>query len=282
MNKTICFLCLSCYLTNYAMEPKKKDVFFDASFVLEPNKTERGEFVAAYPSQPSKKWLAKKASLAKLSIILGKHFGSICPSTIQSKYFDELRPIPLEKEYTEVIYERDILPPIMVAWLVGDLTPAQIEELTSSFFNSQEMSSGKKSLLQAMTHATFDSDIMKQTAQMTPAAKNFLQNHKDCITAYLIGNLIERVPPYKKKDTEFYEQFEDRIYISGEVSIASPTPEFFAQVAKEFPGNPEDRIYIVAESPAERASSYFDGARKFSHHIHRAQSGDLERLLKKP
>jgi FMN phosphatase YigB (HAD superfamily) len=262
------------------MEPKKRDVFLDASFVLEPNKTERGEFVASYPAKPSKNWLKRKASLTGLSITLGKHFGSICPSTIQRKYFDELRPIPLEKEYPEVIYEGDILPPIMVAWLIGDLTPVQIKERTAEFFKSQEISSGKKNLFEAMTHATFDSEIMKQTAQMTPAAKNFLQNHKDHVTAYLIGNLTERIVPLKKKDAELYEQFEDRIYISGEVGIASPTPEFFTQGTKTFPGSPENRIYIVAESPAERTGSYFDAAHKFSHHIHRTQSTELETLLK--
>ncbi|KKP95646.1 MAG: hypothetical protein US13_C0003G0046 [candidate division TM6 bacterium GW2011_GWE2_36_25] len=253
------------------------DVFCDAPCVLEPNKMERGKFIAKrLPSMPF------VPILLKLAMYFEWYFGTVDEKEIQKKIFDFLRKIPLKKDYPEITYQGELLPPIIVAWLLRDLSPEEIQQIVKEYLETiplEKMTEGNRNLHNAITYGTFDAEVMKKTAQLNEDTKKFLRDHKDVIIAHLIGNLTDRLSPQKKDDAEVFEQFGDRICISGEEKVLSPYPEFFDIVDKKFPGKPEDRIYLVAEPSEERKGSYFDAARKFSHHIHRPTSPDLERLL---
>lgn len=138
----------------------------------------------------------------------------------------------------------------------------------------------KRAFYMGITYGTFDEEVNEKTTGIKKEAKNLLETHKDRITPYLLANLSRIRCPRDKKDAEVFDQFGDRMCISGEEKVLSPSSEFFDVVEKKFPGRPEDRIYLVAESPEERKDSRFDAARKFSHHIHRPTSPDLELLLR--
>ncbi len=274
------FATILLFQTTSCMEKKKYSIFVDASTLLEPNKLERGKLIAQ--QLPG---MSLMPSLAKLGLYITWYL-KINPAdeaTVQHKVFEFYRNIPVDKKYPIIEYQGEILPPIMAAWLTQDLSTLQIQQKFEEYLNQQSFSDKERSFYKALVYGTFDETVTQKTSSLNSNAKEFLKKclteYRDNTTCYLIGNLAQRLCP-EKEEPFMKELFENRICISGETRLVSPSQEFFAHIKQQFPENPENRIYLISEEPQQRNGEYFEAARQFSHHIHRPFSPALKTLLK--
>ncbi len=200
--------------------------------------------------------------LGMLDIMLYPVLDRQHPKKAYDQLFKVLETIKVpHKEPCDATAEGKPLPPIVCAWLAGELTQEQIEaylktplfnKMPDGFFNSKREARLAESLLRSLTNpeaiASSVRIIKKGIALLKECAEQYDDNGKQKHTLYILSNWDSYSFDYVFKSLHLQDLFKffdkSNLIISGDIGHVKPHDGIYDYVISTYNLNPSQTILI--------------------------------------